>query len=150
MKSPSIFLAIFVLLVPFLTFAQQTQRTSTPEQVLGLHQGRLTEFENYTHRFEVAYQENDLQSMGDIRVELVKIMVNELKANQKVHHENPSDEHASTLFKNQKQLLTDFAAEKIYTLNDLPENLKIAPFLTTLNTFREEMTGAIQAMEKTH
>ncbi len=147
MKAQSILLAIFVLTTPFMAFTQEKQRELMPEQQIDLRRGTLENFDNYLLRLEAAFQENELQSMEDIRTELVKIMAGEIKSTQKTFHENPLNQQASGLFKSQSQRLNDFTAQQFYTLKDQPENQKTAPFFTTLNHFRQGITEAIQAME---
>jgi hypothetical protein len=144
MKSPSIFLAFFVLAVPFLAFGQQNQRSLTPEQLAAQRHGDLDNFDNYQLRFEAAYEENDLQSMDDIRAELVKIMVREVTVVQKIFLDDPANEQKHQLFLNQHELFNDFTGQQTFTEKDLPENLKTAPFLTQLHSFREGMAKATQ------
>lgn len=78
MKVSSILIAVIVLAFPFYSSAQQKERALTPEEILAVQQGELAEFDNLAYRFEVAFGENELESMEDIRTEMLKMMEKEV------------------------------------------------------------------------
>ena len=147
MKSPSIFAVFFVLFVPFLAFGQQPQRISTEQQALELHRGRLADLENYTTRFETAYLENDLESLGDIQMELVKIMRDEIKASIKAQKGAEENRRAAARIQIQKWLIQNFPFDKLFTEKDNPQKEKTPPFLSMLYSFRYEMQENIKDLE---
>ncbi len=69
---------IFLSTLPFLSFAQQTdlvnERQITSIQLFKNHQGELESFKSLAIRFEVAWQESELESMVDLKAALSKQM----------------------------------------------------------------------------
>jgi hypothetical protein len=69
---------IFLSTLPMLAFSQQTQlaneRQMTPIQLFENHRGEIESFKSLVFRFEVAWQEAELESMVDLKAALSKQM----------------------------------------------------------------------------
>ena len=78
MKKQSIVCLIFLSTLPLLSFGQQaaesSPRTSTPLQLLEIQRGEVEFFKTLVYRFEIAWEETDVQSMTDLRDGLLKLM----------------------------------------------------------------------------
>lgn len=114
---------LFLLAMPILTFAQQTTqptapqpvRTPSPEELAEMRKAEIANFKNYVFRFETAWAENDLQSMSDIRAELVKLMEKEIKQTEEKALAN---ENLKALVETQKAKLTKLKNSKLSTANE--------------------------------
>lgn len=139
MKKSSILIAVFVLATPFFTLAQQKERALAPEEILAIQQGELAEFDNLAYRFEVAYGENELESMEDIRTEMLKIMEKEIAQLEKRYAEGKPAKTQLERLEMQKNHLSFFKSHKI---SDRKADLKTEErpvLLEHLDQFREQM-----------
>jgi len=146
MKAPNVLLTFLVLTLPVLSTAQQIQRSLPAEQMLDARKGGLTDFENYLYRFEVAHQENDLPSMEDIRVELLKIMDAEVSQLEKRQAAGNAPATLTARVDLQKSLLKGFKNQKLTTLQN-PSSTDRPAFLFQLHQFREQMQAELQELE---
>lgn len=144
MNSPKFVLAIFVLALPFFLTAQQAQRSKAPEEILDMHRGELVKFDTYLLRFEAAYEENELQSMEDIRLELLKIMEAEVA---QLEQKPVAGKATPNRLDQQKSLLKQFKGEKLNAGRSKSENADDPAFLRQLNRFREQMQLEINDLE---
>ncbi len=82
MKKQTIACLIFLSTLPILSFGQQTaeasQRTPTPLQSFEIQRGEVEFFKTLVYRFEIAWEETDVQSMTDLRDGLLKLMEAEI------------------------------------------------------------------------
>ncbi|MBK9012610.1 MAG: hypothetical protein IPM82_00130 [Saprospiraceae bacterium] len=82
MKKQTIACLIFLSTLPILSFGQQTaessQRTATPLQLFEIQRGEVEFFKTLVYRFEIAWEETDVQSMTDLRDGLLKLMEAEI------------------------------------------------------------------------
>ncbi|MBI1224163.1 MAG: hypothetical protein GC192_02900 [Bacteroidetes bacterium] len=82
MKNRAIICLIYLSTLSVLSFGQQTTlsepRTPDATQLLEIQRGELEFFKTIVYRFEVAWEESDVQSMVDLRKGLMKLMANEI------------------------------------------------------------------------
>mgnify|MGYP007002410443 CR=1 FL=1 len=139
MKAQSIVAVFLIMLLPVLSFAQQNQRELTPEQLLEARRGELANFDNYTYRYLVAAQEGDLQSMEDIRAEMLKIMESET-ANFEKQRLADGKERMEKL----RSVAAGFKTAQL----ELPKNSTELPAsLDFIHQYRELVLAALQEME---
>lgn len=83
MKNRTIRCLIYLSTLPVLSFAQQANtpvsRTPDAVQSLEIQRGELEFFKTIVYRYEVAWEESDLESMVDLRDGLLKLMGVEAK-----------------------------------------------------------------------
>ncbi len=83
MNKRTIICLFYLSTLPVLSFGQhingQAERTPDALQLLEIQRGEVEFFKTLVYRFEVAWEESDLQSMIDIRSGLIKLMETEVK-----------------------------------------------------------------------
>lgn len=80
-----------------------------------MRKAEIANFKNYVFRFETAWAENDLQSMSDIRAELVKLMEKEIKQTEE---KALVTENLKALVETQKGKLAKLKSNKLTTASD--------------------------------
>ncbi|MCF8279701.1 MAG: hypothetical protein K9J45_04870, partial [Bacteroidales bacterium] len=83
MKNRTIICLIYLSTLPIMSFCQQLEpqpiRTPSASQLLEMQRGEVEYFKTLVYRFEVAWEEADVQSMADLRNGLLEIMKLEVK-----------------------------------------------------------------------
>ena len=83
MKNRTTICLIYLSTLPILSFCQQLEpqpiRTPDASQLLEIQRGEVEYFKTLVYRFEVAWEEVDVQSMIDLRNGLMEIMKLEVK-----------------------------------------------------------------------
>lgn len=99
MNKRTIICLFYLSTLPVLSFGQHTngqaQRTPDALQLLEIQRGEVEFFKTLVYRFEVAWEESDLQSMIDIRAGLMNLMEAEVK--QLSEKSDPSKEDSERL-----------------------------------------------------
>ncbi len=111
MKNRTIFCLIYLSTFAVLSFGQQSNpvasRTPDAVQLLEIQRGELEFFKTIVYRYEVAWEETDLQSMTDLRTGLMKLMATAVK--QLEENSNPTKSIVERL-KLEKECLKKVAA----------------------------------------
>lgn len=111
MKSRTIACLLFLSTLPLLSFGQQTDthqsRPVDPIQFFETQRGEVELFKTLVYRYEIAWQESDVQSMIDLRNGLAEIMTTEIGQLQATN--NSTDENQE-LLKNQQNSLKKLKA----------------------------------------
>lgn len=83
MKAPSFILSIFAIALPFFLQSQENSasnaRTLPEAEILTAQWSEIEHFDYLLERFNAAWEEHEMQSMEDIRTEMLKGMDIELK-----------------------------------------------------------------------
>ncbi len=83
MKNRTTICLIYLSTLPIMAFCQQLEpqpiRTPDASQLLEIQRGEVAYFKTLVYRFEVAWEEADVQSMADLRSGLMEIMKVEVK-----------------------------------------------------------------------
>lgn len=146
MKLTSIAFLIFCLASPFLSSAQQnsTSRTPAPEETLDQQRGELSGFNNLLFRYQAASEEGELQSMEDIRQEVLKMMDREIEQHRalaaaKAKADKPADDWLQAQVSQRDLLKT--------TKLSLPSKGEEVKELEAMRAFAKLMENDIAAFE---
>lgn len=107
MKIRNIACLLFLSTLPLVSFGQQTDlqlqsRPIDPAQLFETQRGEVELFKTLVYRYEIAWQESDVQSMIDLRNGLVKLMMVEIGQLQAT---NDSSDATKDLLDNQQNCL---------------------------------------------